>query len=296
MWTLWGGGGRFSFAGMSFRIKHGERVDGAVERIVGAQLRAARRDATNQALPLDERVHAIRSRIKKARAALRLVRPAGGRALVTEERALRELARSLSDARDTAVTRATLSRLAREEGGQAPAAPEAERVAAARDLRRALERLRSVRRRVVHVRHGGRVARGAFTRSYRRARRFLRDLRPDESGPRFHEWRKVVKRLALQARILRRAAQQLGPAFDGPLERLPDVLGEIHDLSVLHARLEGADGLGLPTAEVAPVLARLRAEAHAKRVEALALGARIFALRPRDVRARLDAGWRAWRS
>jgi CHAD domain-containing protein len=281
---------------MSFRIKRGERVDDAVERIVREQLQAARRDAAKEELPLDERVHAIRSRIKKARAALRLVRPAGDRALVTEERTLRDLARSLSDARDTAVSRATAGRLAREEGGRAPPAPDAEREAAERDLRRALERLGSVRPRTVDVRHGGRVARGAFTRDYRKARRRLRELRPDESGPRFHEWRKVVKRLALETRILRRATSLLGRAFDGPLDRLPDVLGDIHDLSVLHARLEGSDGLGLPAAEVAPVLARLRAEAHAKRVEALALGARVFARRPRDVRARLDAGWRAWRS
>jgi CHAD domain-containing protein len=281
---------------MTFRIKRGERVDDAVERIVRAQLQAARRDAANEDLPLDERVHALRSRIKKARAALRLVRAAGDHALATEERALRDLARSLSDARDTAVSRATLGRLAREEGGQAPAAPDAERVAAERDLRHALERLASVRRRTVHARHGGRMARGAFTRSYRQARRLLRELRPDESGPRFHEWRKVVKRLALQARILRRAAPGLGPAFGSPLERLPDVLGEIHDLSVLHARLEGPDTAGLPAAEVAPVLARLRAEAHAKRAEALTLGERIFGRRPREVRARLDAGWRSWRS
>jgi CHAD domain-containing protein len=280
---------------MSFRIKRGERVDDAVGRIVDRQLRAARREAKAASLPLGERVHAIRSRIKKARAALRLVRRAGGRALVAEEHALRDLARSLADARDNAVTRATLGHLAKKAGSHAPPAPAAERTAAERDLRRALERLEALRRRTVRVPHGGRAARGAFTRGYREARRLMHDLRPDESGPRFHEWRKVVKRLALQARLLRRATPALKATFDGPLERLPQVLGQIHDLYVLHTRLEGHDGVTVAAGDLGPVLARLREEAHDKRVEALALGARIFARRPRDVRARLDAGWRAWR-
>jgi CHAD domain-containing protein len=278
---------------MSFRIKSGERVDDAVRRIVDEQLAAARREATDERAPLDERVHAIRSRLKKARAALRLVDRAGGPKVRAEERALRDLARSLARARDADVSRATLRALSR---GKAPRDPTAaERAAEGRDLHRALRRLEAVRRAAVDVPHGGRAAREAFARSYRKARRLMLELRPDASGPRFHEWRKVVKRLALQARILRAAAAKLPRALDGPLDHLPDLLGEIHDLSVLHARLEERDGPAVGEAELRTVLTRLRAASHAKRVQALTLGARVFGPKPRDVRDRLDAGWRVWR-
>jgi CHAD domain-containing protein len=278
---------------MPFRIKGKERVDDAVRRIVDEQLAAARRSATDQHLPLDERVHAIRSRVKKARAALRLVRSAADRRLAAEDRDLRDLGRSLAPARDAAVTRATLHALSR---GHTNARPtDAQRAAEERDLRKALRRLEALRRHPFRVPHGSRVAREAFTRGYRKGRRLLRQLRPDSSGPRFHEWRKAVKRLALQARILRATAPELPRGLDGPLEQLPELLGELHDLWVLHARLEGRDGPAIDDAQLRAVLRRLRAASDAKREEALALGARVFGTKPRDVRDRLDAGWRAWR-
>jgi CHAD domain-containing protein len=277
---------------MAFRIKRNERVDDAVRRVVEEQLEAARREATDERLPLDERVHAIRSRVKKARAALRLVRDAAGRRATAQERELRDLAHSLSDARDAAVMRVTLARLSG--AGNAPGTGGT--AAEERELRRALRRLAALPRASFRVRHGGCEARAAFARGYRDARRLLADLRPDESGPRFHEWRKVVKRLALQARILRRATSALPRGLDGTLERLPDLLGDIHDLSVLHARLESRDGPSLNEAELRDVLTRLRAESGAKRARALSLGARVFGPKPREVRARLDAGWRVWRS
>jgi CHAD domain-containing protein len=283
---------------MPFRIKRRERVDEAVQRIVSEQLETAAREASDAHLPLDQRVHAIRSRVKKARAALRLVQSEGDRAVATQERALRDLARSLANARDAAVSHATLERLAHEAGGAhaSPLGP-AEQAAEERDLQRAIERLGALRRRAFRVPHGGRVARAAFTSGYREGRRLLRELRPDESGPRFHDWRKVVKRLSLQLRILERAAPDLRRALGRPLGHLPDLLGEIHDLSVLHAQLEGQEvGVSVDAEGLRGVLARLRAESSSKRTRALQIGARVFATKPSEVRARLDDGWRRWRN
>lgn len=283
---------------MAFRIKRSERVAAAVRRIVGEELDAARLEATDETAPLGERVHAVRSRLKKARAALRLVRRAGGRRVADEERALRDVARSLARARDAAIVRAALRELsppARRRRADEPSA--GDRVADEHDLRLAAEQLGALRRRAGawKVKGGGRAARAAFARGYRRGRRLMDGLSPDHDGRPFHEWRKAVKRLALQLRLVNRVAPELRQALEGPLEELSDLLGELHDLALLQERLEARDDTLAPAGERRALLPRLVRRLVEKRAQALELGARAFATPPRELRERLDSAWRAWR-
>jgi hypothetical protein len=257
---------------MSFRIGRREPMRRAVGRVAAEEVAAACAAAADEARPLDERVHAVRVRLKRARAALRLVRRRG-------DRALRDVGRALAPARDEAIARATLADL----GVPLRGARHAARDAAG--LKRTAAALEGLELRAPKVRRSGRAARRAFVRGYREARRRLRDLRSDGAPERFHAWRKVVKRLALQARLLRRVAPALSRELRGPLEELAERLGELHDLSVAETRLG-------PRAKGSGLLARLHARGTAQRIAALALGRRALAARPRQIRRRLRAGWR----
>jgi CHAD domain-containing protein len=243
---------------------------------VARELRAARKEAADATQPLEARVHAVRVRIKRARAALRLVRARRRRALRKLERALRDAARLLAPARDAAIARATLSDL-----GAPAAGPRADDAADLAKAVEALEPLR-VRRRAIAAQGTDRAARIAFVRGYRAARRCLGQLQVDDDLARFHAWRKVVKRLALQTRLLSRLAPTLSRALREPLDRLAQLLGDLHDLAVLEAKLDTTSDL----------LPRLRARQDTLRHDVRSLGAEVFAPRPRKIRQRLREEWR----
>ncbi|HVV50782.1 MAG TPA: hypothetical protein VHO06_14045, partial [Polyangia bacterium] len=59
---------------MGYRIKHTEQVGKAVRRIVREQLRGAIRAARDGKRDQEERVHEVRTRLKRSRAALALIR------------------------------------------------------------------------------------------------------------------------------------------------------------------------------------------------------------------------------
>jgi hypothetical protein len=80
------------------------------------------------------------------------------------------------------------------------------------------------------------------------------------------------------------------------------LLGELHDLAGLRARIEGLrPGSGRAYHRVpllatrGPLLAMIDARAKILRTEARALGAQTFEPRPADVGARVELSWRAWR-
>jgi CHAD domain-containing protein len=279
---------------MAFRIKRRETVSQAIARVVRAELDGARAAASDARAPLDERVHAVRLHVKKARAALALARHSRHRTRPLDRR-LRELGRGLSNVRDDAVTRDVSRELARAVPG--PALPLAtSRTAARRELEIAVGALERLWRRRGRwpVEADGRSARRAFARSFRRARRIHSKMRPQASDARFHRWRKAVKRLALQMRLCRRIAPELDRFLDEPASRLSELLGEVHDLAVVRVRLVAARSAA--AARVGAALRHLQAREREARAEALALGARVLAPRPRLVKTWLRDGWRTWRS
>jgi CHAD domain-containing protein len=295
---------------MPFRIKRKEPVGDAIKRIVHEELQAARDEAMNPRLSIDERVHGMRCRLKKARAALRLADPDAGRLAAGEARALRKIGRSLAPAREVAAAEETLRTLSARpsDGSDRESAAASAEIArwmrpagaadgAGRAVAGAVAQIEGVQRRAGHwkLKRGGQVVRRAVHRTYRRARHVLRDLGADGTAANFHEWRKAVKRLVYQLRILGRAAPDLQRSLGPRLERLSDLLGEVHDPAAVEATIASPPRSAKGDESVDVVLLRLRARSAAARAEALALGTRTLTKSPREVRARLDAGWQAWR-
>jgi CHAD domain-containing protein len=78
--------------------------------------------------------------------------------------------------------------------------------------------------------------RTGLERAYRRGRRDLRRVRQDASDEAVHEWRKRVKDLWYQLRLLRNAWPAPLKAASDEAHELSALLGDHHDLAVLAQR------------------------------------------------------------
>lgn len=298
---------------MAYRLDSRETLPDGIRRIVGEQLADAEdglRSARDE--ERDEAVHEARKATKKSRAVLRLVRDElDSKTFKSENSALRDAARRLSEPRDAVVLAATVERLARQ-------VPLARRSLA--PLQVLLEKRRAeVTKRVLdegaamastadalaEVRgrvdgwsiesDGFSALAGGVRPTYARGREAFAAARRDPTDERLHETRKRVKDLWYHARLLK-------PIWPGPMgelveatDELGDLLGEDHDLAVLADTVrslapEGADGGAGET--VLSLVENRRAELRA---EIWPLGRRVYADRPKPFVRRLGALYRTWR-
>ena len=296
---------------MAYRIKRKERVGAASRRILRQQLGRAVEAARDRDRAQEERVHEVRTRLKRSRAALDLIGAGQGRSARKTDRRLRDLGRRLARPRDIVVQAQTFrilgTRLSRElpagllervrDAGEQLRGKLDER-SVEKELRRTSRALRRLRRRLrkFPVKRGRRAIGKGITRSYRRARRALANVHADPTPERFHEWRKRVKLLSNELKIIGPAVPELATRYALKVEKLGEILGQVHDLDCAaatterHPRWFGSDAdceavRGL-VAEHRVVLER----------EAFALAMGVFAGRARDVRELVETGWKAWRT
>jgi len=296
---------------MPYRIKRNEPVKKAARRIAREQLDRAVDEARDKRRPTDDRVHQLRARIKRARAALRLVRAnaqLSGRAR-RDDRWMRDVARSLARARDATVEAETLRRLVERFGHEVPHLREAlvrvdERVSRRAsgprltgNLSEAVQTLRKVNGDFGRwgVRSGRRAVERGIRLGYRKARRLARELRADDAPERFHGWRKTIKRLGYQLRLLREAAPELWWTLGAPLERLGELLGDAHDLASLRAHIGAEPELFGSPGDRKTLLAVVERERAVLHAEARVLGAEVLSARAREIAPRVDRAWRSWR-
>jgi CHAD domain-containing protein len=256
-------------------------------------------------------IHGTRKDLKKLRALLRLVRAElGAELFAAENRRYRDAARLLSGSRDAQIKLETLVALRRTAGDELPAAEtalweselEAERDAAtaalgAEDAGRIGEALAAIA--------SGREAIGAWPlehegwelvgpglrRAYRDGRKGMKRVRKEPTAENVHAWRKRVKDLWYQLRLLEQAWPAPLAATAEQAHELTELLGDHHDLAVLAEDLGSRWGVsGKASFEAA--IERRQAELLS---EAQAIGARLFAEKPKAFSGRLEAYWRAWR-
>jgi CHAD domain-containing protein len=295
---------------MAYRIKRKERVGKGIRRILREQLGRAVETARNDRGVQEERVHDVRTRLKRSRAALKLIDAELGKAAKKTDRRLRNRGRRLARPRDMIVQAHTFRILGTRMSGELPAGllermrdvgeqlrGKLDEKAVEKELRRTARSLRRVRKRLrrLPVRRGKRAIGKGIVRAYRDARRALAKVQAYPTPDRFHEWRKQVKLLSNELKIVGRAVPELATRYLDKVEKLGEILGQIHDLDCAaatterHPRWFGSDAdceavRGL-VAEHRVVLER----------EAFALAAGVFAGRPRDVRELVETGWKSWR-
>lgn len=293
---------------------------GADEDVRDAIVRCAREQLDHAVSELSERigedpvaaVHEARKAVKKQRSLLRLSRGAmAPRQRRRENRASREAARGLSDARDADVMVQTLDQLAERYAGHLPESTFAAvsgRLQAGRDRQRARTTGSALDDRAVRELGGARLRVDDWTfrqggwkaiepgliRSYRQGRTAWRRAQHEPSLEDLHAWRKRVKDLWYQQRLL---APICGPAAAGQAKdahRLADLLGDDHDLGVLRQTLTGE-----PLDVAVDLIAVVRLIDHRReelQTQAIRLGGRVYAETPKAFRQRMRRCWKAGRA
>jgi CYTH domain-containing protein/CHAD domain-containing protein len=296
----------------SYKLKRKEEIADGVRRIA----RGRADDALGELAgaegggDLSEAIHSARKDMKKLRALLRLVRkPVGEAVYRAENRRYRDAARLLARSRDAEVKLETLAALGERFGEELPAgsvrawgvALEQERdeiagengEAAAR-IERAVVAIEAGREEIASWPLQGdswKLIASGLKRSYRHGRRELKKTRSGPSAENVHQWRKRVKDLWYQLRLVRRAwPEVLGAAAD-QAHRLADLLGDHHDLAVLAEDLAQRHELDRRE-ELAALIERRQEDLLA---DAFELGSRLFAEKPQAFVARVEGYWLAWR-
>jgi CHAD domain-containing protein len=205
----------------------------------------------------DATVHDVRRELKRARATLRLLRKSiGGPAYRRDNWAIRDVARLLTPLRDAKVLVRTLGRLRsvsddndlRAAGSLLRRQFQEERHAIGRRLLpkhlvAAADTLQSVRARIREIPRG-RLDQAAISdglgRVYKAGRRAFRRVKDNATDARLHEWRKQVKYLFNQIDVVRQLGGAKWKMRRKYSNRLADILGDDHDLAVLHAKINAS--------------------------------------------------------
>lgn len=295
---------------MAYRIKRKERVGKGIRRIVREQLRRAIETAGDRDGNRDERVHDVRTRLKRSRAALELIEAEVGKRVKKTDRRLRDRGRRLARPRDMVVQAHTFrilgARLSRElptgllermrhVGEQLQRTLDEKAVE--KELRRTARSLRRLRKRLRKwpVKRDRRAIGEGVTNTYREARRALAAVHAEPTPERLHDWRKRVKLLSNELKIVGRAVPELATRYLAKVEKLGDLLGQIHDLDCVAATAEKHPRWFGSDADCEAVRGLVAEHRVALEREAFALAGGIFAGRPRDVRELVVTGWKTWR-
>jgi CYTH domain-containing protein/CHAD domain-containing protein len=278
------------------------RLDKAAERLREANGAGADGDA------LAEAIHGARKDLKKARAALRLVRDElGEKTFKRENRALRDAGRALSASRDAEVKLATLDALAQGDG-EVPSAsmgPWREALVADRDrivggesagIPDAVAAIEAVAARAEDWRlrtDGWKLLSPGLDTAYREGREALAALGDEPSFEAVHELRKRGKDLWYQLRLLRDAWRPVLEPTAEEVHDFTDRLGDHHDLAVLCIDLVGREEVDPADRETLRTLIEDRQRELL--AEALAAGERIYAEKPKAFNRRIRTYWGAWR-
>jgi CHAD domain-containing protein len=278
------------------------------------ELRAAIVEALarlEQAPVSDHSVHEARKALKKARAALRLLRDGlDDAAYRAENAALRDAGRLLSPLRDPKSALAALDALCERYPGKLPplgveklkgaldAKPESTTLSRAlpkqpaRLLKRCLERAEKPD----FARIGARPLDRGLRRIYRKGRRAFAEAQSTGTAEALHEWRKQVKYLAnaLEAlygskrgrtgKIARRTKKFVRTKkLTRRAEKLAGRLGNEHDLAALAQRTRAAK---VPQQGLQPLIERRRAKLQKR---SFALGRKLYRRKPGRFVERLPA-------
>lgn len=297
---------------MNYRFSDDEAVGEAVPRVM-SELVVESLDMLDdpQSGNAATAVHETRKNCKKGRALARLVRPALGDAYRMTNRQLRDAARTLAPIRDPHALLETFDELGRSAGlvpeEDLPGlnhllVTESEQATAAivesdnGRLQRTQELLTETRECTTSWELGDKyepVGRG-LKKTYKRGRKGLLKSEDEPRPTTFHEWRKRVKYLWYQIRLLYGAAPSLLRPLASSLHDLSDALGDAHDLAHLSDRLDDSEsGVDRVELETVRELAGERRQNLENR--ALTLGRRLYVEKPGAFSARIGGYWNTWR-
>jgi CHAD domain-containing protein len=278
---------------MGFRLKLREPLPGGLKRVFREQMESALELCRHPAKQRGVTVHEVRKHLKKLRAAMRLAIPEVGKNRhAREDCCVRKIGRLVSDLRDAQVRLQTLIQL-RDETTKKPENSPFPRIEELLSLEResfsaafagwqkqAIPQLERVETRLLKWPLEDLTWQqvcGVVTKIYKRGQRGLAKTIDDPEPENFHAWRKRVKDLWYQLRILQPVNRVVLTEMAHDAEVLGELLGREHDLNFLWARLEKESSDEALRDELAQVEKLICKRGKRLRTNALELGRRFYA-------------------
>jgi CHAD domain-containing protein len=295
---------------LPFRLRRDEKsVPDGLRRLATKQLRQALVELDKPRRPEDEALHKARTRVKKVRALLHLVEADRGRHLSDSKKRLRAVNGHLSKLRDADATLEVFDKIkdanrhlmsehafARVRGMLSRHKQEAVRKAQRdRSRENAAITIRTLQKSVKHWRQShdgfGGLAAGLRT-THRRGRKAMeRALKSEQAGD-FHEWRKQIKTLWYELRLLEACGTGIQKDIQA-LDRAEGMLGDDHNTVVMGERLFD-DTMSRPDADLEKL--RCAVEKFQRRLRRQAVGTirRIYGVPSRAYVQRIKNAWKRW--
>ena len=294
---------------MSYELQRDETFGDGLRRICRKQIELALATAKGECETDDTPVHETRKHLKKARAALHLVKKEIGRGLFKRQNhCLRDVGRLISEIRDAEVRLQTvrqLQGLSRRQKRRSYRKVEemlalelANFVAAFADWQtRAIPMLETACDEIDRWpvdRLDCQEIRRAVQQSYKCGRKALGKAKATAVAEDFHSFRSAAKQLWYQLRILRPINPVVLKNVTDELRAVGDLLGRSHDLTFLGDRLHQDHGNSALEREGHQILALIESSGSDLQRAAAELAERFFAERPRDFGARVAAWLDDW--
>src|SRR5437870_2068573 len=278
---------------MGFRLKLREPLPDGLKRVFREQIESALKLCRHPAKQRGVTVHEVRKHLKKLRAAMRLaVGAVGKNQHACEDRCVRKIGRLVSDLRDAQVRMQTLVQL-RDDAAKGPEDNPFPRLEELLSLEResfsaafagwqkqAIPQLERVEARLLKWPLEDLTWKqicGAVAKIYKRGQRGLAKTIGDPEPENFHAWRKRVKDLWYQLRILQPLNRVVLEEMAHDAEVLGELLGREHDFDFLWARLENESGEEALRDELMQLQKLIRKRGRRLCRDALELGRRFYA-------------------
>jgi CHAD domain-containing protein len=287
---------------MSYRLRRKETPGEALQRICRKQIELALAIAVGEKEAKDTPVHETRKHLKKARAALWLIRKEIGRGLYRQQdHCLRDVGRLISEIRDAEVRLQTVRQLqgiARRQQRRSyknleqMLALELENfmVAFAEWQTQAVPMMKEAMAKIddwqVDQFSYKQLAR-SVQKAYKHGRDALAEAKKNPTPARFHDFRSKAKQLWYHLRILRPVNPVVLQSLSDDLNALADLLGRAHDLSFLRERLRTERGPSQWQRESQRLLVLIETSESDLQRGAADLAERFYVQRPRDFGGRL---------
>jgi CHAD domain-containing protein len=278
---------------MGFRLKLREPLPEGLKRVFCEQIDAALYLCQHPITQRGITVHEVRKHLKKLRAAMRLASGTVGKDChARQDRCVRKIGRSVSDLRDAQVRLQTFIELRDQSGKHSEQQPfsrteellslerESFSAAFAGWQTQAIPQLERVKSRLMNWPLEGLAWKEvceAVAKIYQRGQRRLAKTIADPVPENFHAWRKRVKDIWYELRILQPLNRVVLQQMAHDAEILGELLGREHDLDFLLARLKKESADETLEDELAQLEKLIGKQGRRLRRDALELGRRFYA-------------------
>ena len=291
---------------MSYELRQDETIGDGIQRIICRQIERAIKASSTEQNGKGSPVHETRKHLKKARAALRFAAGEVGSGLwKREDRCLRKVGQLISEVRDAEVRLETVRQLREFTRGRKRSFRETEELLAFEldsFLAAFSEWPEEAKQRLTETLAGIRAwplddlcckqLRKCVQTTYKRGRRALTVAIKKTSAKNLHTFRKRVKELWYELRILRPLAPAFFEELNDELKAIGQYLGQVHDLTFVADRLST---IGAARKHGDRILNAL-VDSREKELErtAIALGEHFYAERPRQFARRVASYFSEW--